>query len=109
MANWIDVGTLEQYPEGRHVCTHAAGEPIIVCQLDGELYVLRNVCPHAGKPLGEGERRGAVIVCPYHGYAYKLTDGRNADCPEDEPPCRTYPVTTANGRVYVDPTKPKRP
>lgn len=101
MTNWIDLGPTDDYPERRHVCTQAEGEPIIVCQLDGQFYALRNVCPHAGKPLGEGERRGAVIVCPYHGYAYHLKTGQNADCPDEEPPCRTYPVMAEAGRVYV--------
>jgi len=106
MANWIELGRVDDFPAEGHVCTQAAGESIIVCRLEGAFYALRNVCPHAGKPLGEGERHGAVIVCPYHGHAYNLRTGRNADWPDDEPPCRRYETTTADGRVYVNMDRP---
>jgi nitrite reductase/ring-hydroxylating ferredoxin subunit len=102
MANWIDLGPTSAFTQGRHICTEANGEPIVVFRLDDQFHVLRNVCPHAGKPLGEGERRGDVIVCPYHGFAYNVKTGRNTDFPYDEPPCRTYEATTADGRVYVN-------
>jgi nitrite reductase/ring-hydroxylating ferredoxin subunit len=102
MANWIDLGPVTDFPDGQHVCTEASGQPLVVCQLDGQFYVLRNVCPHAGKPLGEGERRGEILVCPYHGFAYHLKTGRNADWPYDEPPCRTYAAAATDGRLYVN-------
>jgi nitrite reductase/ring-hydroxylating ferredoxin subunit len=102
MPNWHDLGPAEQFPTRGHVCLEAAGESIVVIHWDGQWSAMRNVCPHAGKPLGEGEIRGRALVCPYHGFAYKIDTGKNADFPHDEPPCKMFDIQTADGRVYVD-------
>jgi len=102
MADWHDVGPIETFTEASHICVEAAGESLVVFCMGGQWSAMRNVCPHAGKPLGDGEVRGRVMVCPYHGFAYDIATGRNADFPYDEPPCRMLSITTQNGRVYVD-------
>jgi len=82
-------------PEGFEVVMHkgalkpgevkeviAAGTAVAVCNVDGNYHVVANVCPHAGGPLGEGSLDGSVLTCPYHGWAFEVTDGScqtNAD------------------------------
>jgi nitrite reductase/ring-hydroxylating ferredoxin subunit len=102
MPNWHDLGPTEQFPDPGHVCLEAGDQPIVVFHHSGQWSAMRNVCPHAGKPLGEGEVRGKAIVCPYHGFAYDIHTGRNADFPHDEPPCTMLAVEVTRGRVYVD-------
>ncbi len=106
-ARWTPVGAVDDFPEGEHICLDAAGKPLVLFHIDGTFYAIANECPHAGLPIGEGERRGMVITCPYHGYTYHIRNGRNIDYPYDEPPARTYPVRVADGRVEVD-LAPKR-
>jgi naphthalene 1,2-dioxygenase ferredoxin component len=101
MANWVDIGETRAFPPGSQVCADAGGTSLVVFNIDGELRVIANSCPHAHMPLGMGERRGHVITCPFHGYAYDIRTGRNIDDPDDAP-ARTYPVREENGRVLVD-------
>ena len=101
MAKWIDVLAESDLPDGAQRCATAEGKPLVLMNVDGELFAIANVCPHAGLPLGEGERRGHVITCPYHGYTYNIRNGRNIDWPHDEPPVKTYPVHIENGTVQV--------
>jgi nitrite reductase/ring-hydroxylating ferredoxin subunit len=102
MPNWQDVGSVGEFPDPGHACVSPAGQPVVVFRQEGRWSAMRNVCPHAGKPLGEGEVRGKAIVCPYHGFAYDIMTGRNADFPHDEPPCQMLTITTDEHRVYVD-------
>jgi nitrite reductase (NADH) small subunit len=75
-------------PEGFEVVLHvdalmagevseviAGGTAICVANVDGEFYALSNTCPHADGPLGEGSLNGAMITCPYHGWAFDVTNG----------------------------------
>ena len=101
---WIDTIPADDLPEGAHRCAVAAGKPVVVIHAEGELHAIANVCPHAGQPLGEGEMRGRLIVCPFHGYAYDVRTGRNRDFPHDEPPVKTYPVRIADGMIQVQVT-----
>ncbi len=75
-------------PEGFEVVLHvnalkpgevseviAGGTAICVANVDGEFHALSNTCPHADGPLGEGELNGKMVTCPYHGWAFDVTDG----------------------------------
>lgn len=106
MPNWIDVGPAADHPENAHACVAAEHEgkplPLVVFNVDGKLHAMANVCPHAGLPLGDGERRGLTITCPYHGYTYRITDGKDLDDPEFGQPAKTYPTRVENGTLQID-------
>ncbi len=102
MAKWTDIGPQKDFPPGCQICLETQDTRLVVFNLDGQLLVVSNICPHAGQPLGEGERRGLVLTCPYHGYAYNIKTGANIDFPYDEPPVPTYAVRcTDAGWVQV--------
>lgn len=101
MPDWTDIADAEDLPEGGRLCVTVAGRPLVVLHVAGAVYAIDNVCPHAGRPLEEGEVRGKTITCPYHGYAYNLATGANLDCPDIEPPVRTHPARIADGKVQV--------
>jgi 3-phenylpropionate/trans-cinnamate dioxygenase ferredoxin subunit len=102
MGDWIDIGSVEDFPQGKHQCVTAGDRSIIIFNVDDQFHALLNICPHAGLPLEDGDFTGKVIVCQFHGYAYNVTDGRNIDWPDDEVPAKTYPVRVVEGRVQVD-------
>ncbi|MFA9478369.1 Rieske (2Fe-2S) protein [Phycisphaerales bacterium AB-hyl4] len=106
--HWVDLGPTADYPEGEQVCTTAVGKPLVVFNIEGDFHVIANVCPHAGLPLGDGDRRGMVITCPYHGYTYNIKNGRNIDWPHDEPPVKTYPVRIHQEKLQVQMQSPKK-
>jgi nitrite reductase/ring-hydroxylating ferredoxin subunit len=86
----------------------------------GNLYAYRNLCPHQGGPACEGVRMPGVvdevdqtgnflgqkfnesemhIVCPWHGYEYRLKDGVNVCDPRLK--LQKFPVIERNGYVYL--------
>jgi len=89
MAKWIDLGPIDDIPAGEPVCKTAGEQQIVIIKQDGALHALANRCPHAGLPLEDGEVRGRVITCPFHGYTFDMQSGRNVDFPHDEPPAKT--------------------
>ncbi len=101
MSEFTDIGPAEDFGEGAQVCTRVGEMPVIVFRVQGKLYAMANVCPHAGLPLGDGERRGLTITCPYHGYTYRLTDGVDIDSPDFGEPAQVFEVREADGRVEV--------
>ena len=102
MMEWIAVGQAAEYAEGTQRCVRVGGKEVVVFRIGDTFHVIRNICPHAGLPLGEGERRGFVLTCPYHGYAYDVRSGRNVDWPHDEPPVKTYPARVRDGRLEIE-------
>jgi len=100
-ANWQTVGGVGEFPEGQPVCRDVGGKAVVVCRTADGLHTVLNECPHAGLPIGDGELRGRVLTCPYHGYAYDLKSGRNIDFPHEELPVKTFPTRTVDDEVQV--------
>lgn len=74
--NYIAVATVEELEEGKIKGVTIDGKKLIVCQHQGEFYVLDGVCSHAGGPLCRGELDDGLVVCPWHGWEYDVKTGQ---------------------------------
>ena len=110
------IGTLEDYPPGSKKCIEIEGKSIGIFNINGQLYALRNVCPHQGAPLCEGsitpwmtasrpyqfeyEREGEIIRCPWHQWEFDIKTG----CMIVDPKLRTktYDVTVESYDISVN-------
>src|SRR5712692_7297408 len=77
------------------------GERIAVFRDGARIGALTNLCAHQNGPLGEGRIIDGCVTCPWHGYQYRLEDGR-APPPFTEV-LVTYRVRLRDGIVEVDP------
>jgi nitrite reductase (NADH) small subunit len=50
---------------------------IAVFNVDGRLFAIDGICPHAGGPLATGCLSGTVVTCPWHGWQFDVTTGRH--------------------------------
>lgn len=82
--DWIDLGPLDDLPEGRPTLRTGEGQGtpvgLAVVRRGARVDVFVNACAHVGGPLAEGtveDVRGAdCLVCPWHGSAFDLADGQ---------------------------------
>lgn len=91
------------------------GEPVVLGRTKaGAVFALRDVCPHRAAPLSAGrlcEVGGAAAVeCPYHGWTFRVSDGKCASVPalvsdERRDPSAigagTHELHEANGLVWL--------
>ena len=99
---WIRVGDPRDIPPGRAVIVRPTdGEAIAIFNDGGKLSAVRNRCAHQGGPLGEGRVINGCIVCPWHGFEYRASDGC-APAPFTER-IETYALRIEAGILFVDP------
>lgn len=83
----------DELPPGQRKIVEVGNRSIGVFNIDGELYAIRNACPHQLAPLclgrlsgttlpsAVGEFRygmeGRIIRCPWHGWEFDVTTGRS--------------------------------
>ena len=77
------------------------GDAILLCNVDGELYAVADVCTHDGGALDAGELEGSRVMCPRHGAYFDVTSGKALTLPAIFP-LPTYPVRVDGDDVYVD-------
>jgi len=74
---YVTVAHLADVPPGRVISVQAGERWYALANVDGVLHTLDNNCPHNGGPLGKGELNGRELTCPWHGWRWDATSGRN--------------------------------
>jgi choline monooxygenase len=75
--SWQPVGRLDQVPRpGDYFTGCLVDDPYVVLRdRDGTLRAFHNVCRHHAAQVCRGEGSLTELVCPYHGWAYRLDGG----------------------------------
>jgi 3-phenylpropionate/trans-cinnamate dioxygenase ferredoxin subunit len=76
------------------------GHRVLLCNVDGKIFAVRNVCPHQEFGLDDARLRGSVLECSLHGGRFDVRDG----CPVRAPTKNaldTYPVRSGGPTVEI--------
>lgn len=100
MSAWVDVAPLSEMPPGSRRVVEAEGTRILVCNVQGELLAVEDVCSHDGDALDGGDLDADRIICPRHGARFCLRTGKALTPPAYEP-IACFPVRLEGGVVQV--------
>ncbi len=74
---------------------------ILLCNLDGKIYAIEDVCTHDGGPLDQGTLEDEHVVCPRHGATFDVRTGDALTLPAVVP-LMTFEVSVEGDDIYVD-------
>ena len=73
---------------------------VMVANVDGEIYAVDDLCPHAFAFLSAGWLQGDEIMCPLHGAQFNVKTGKVLSYPaEDDIP--VFPVKIEGDDILV--------
>jgi 3-phenylpropionate/trans-cinnamate dioxygenase ferredoxin component len=75
--------------------------PVLLCNVDDQIYAIEDVCTHDGGELDQGELEGDRIMCPRHGSYFDVRTGDALTLPAVLP-VATYSVRVEGDDIYVD-------
>ena len=94
------VAALSEIAPGTTKRVELAGLSMLLCNVDGAVYAIEDVCTHDGGPLDQGELEGTCVVCPRHGATFDVRSG-DPTMPAVMP-VATFPVDVRGEDVYVE-------
>lgn len=100
MPEWITVGTADQVSEDTPLGVKIGEKHVGVFRVDGKLYAIDDICPHAFALLSQGFVDGQTVECCLHGAVFDLPSGNVLKEPA-ESGVRTYQVRENDGQVQV--------
>jgi NAD(P)H-dependent nitrite reductase small subunit len=110
-ARFVRVAQLADLPLGASRAVRVDDTAIALFSVNGSIYAVDNVCPHAGGPLARGAlggSDGAIVTCPLHGWRFDVRTGQSPHLRGEH--LRTFPVRVIDGAVEVrverDPSGP---
>lgn len=77
------------------------GLEVLLCNVDGTIYAIEDLCTHDGGPLDQGALEGACVVCPRHGATFDVRTGQALTLPAVVP-VMTFTVSVDGDDVFVD-------
>ncbi|MEO1206352.1 MAG: thiamine pyrophosphate-binding protein [Pseudomonadota bacterium] len=102
---WIDVGHVDDLPDGRVMTVTPRTQSVCLSHFNGQWAAMDNRCPHQGGPLGEGSIETGTdgqcwIRCPWHGWDFDPVTGKppggHADTGQT-----LFPVEIRDGRILI--------
>ena len=93
---FITIGKLADVPAGTVMVYEVGDREIAVCNADGTLYAIDNVCTHDEGSLDQGELIGHEVECPRHGARFDVRSGEVTEAPA------VLPIDTFSVRVIGD-------
>ena len=92
-------GVAELPPEGELREFLSGPEPVCVANVGGVFTALGNACPHRGAPLSSGCIADGKLICYWHGWEFRLSDG--ACDPPGRPPAKVFELVIQGDDVYL--------
>ncbi len=99
--DWMDAGSPEDIPDKRaRIISIEDDERVAIFRNGTKLSAISNVCAHQNGPLGEGKIVYGCVTCPWHGYQYRVEDGRSP--PPFTEKISTYRIKLESGRLWLN-------
>jgi nitrite reductase/ring-hydroxylating ferredoxin subunit len=111
-----DLGSVAEFEHGAFRTLEVGGRDVGVLLWEDDVYVVRNICPHAFAPVCAGvvtrklvsgavgelglEEHTATLLCPWHRWEFTLPEGRATRNPKYR--LKTYKAWIDNGRVFAE-------
>lgn len=99
---WVRVCATAELLPGETAVAWDGDTPILVLNMDGELYALEDRCTHEDVELSAGlfDPVAGSVECVLHGARFDIRDG-HALCPPAYLPVQRFPVRVADGAVWT--------
>ena len=97
---FVAVAKTVEVPPGEMMFVAVDRERVVLANVEGQFYALRDVCGHRNAPLSRGRLDGCIVECPLHFAQFDIRTGKFVDGPlsADVP---TYEVQVEGDIVYL--------
>jgi 3-phenylpropionate/trans-cinnamate dioxygenase ferredoxin subunit len=100
MAEFVKVAKRSEVPPGTLKAVQVNGVAVVLCNVDGSVYALRDECTHEAFPLSAGMLHGKLLTCALHGAQFDCTTGRVEALPAFEA-VQTFAVKLEGEDIHV--------
>ena len=99
---WIDVGAVTDIPaRGARRVPTLDGDVAIFRTGDGQVFALKDQCPHKAGPLSQGMVHGHAVNCPLHNWAIDLATGEAMGADRGKGCTPVVPLEVRDGRLLL--------
>jgi 3-phenylpropionate/trans-cinnamate dioxygenase ferredoxin subunit len=99
---FVAVAQVSDLPPGKMTWVPVDRERVLVANVGGTFYAIRDICGHRHESLSKGTLFGYVVECPLHFACFDVRSGKFISGPASAD-VQTYEVRVDGDAVYVKP------
>lgn len=77
MGEFVKVGTVGEFREGRGRAIVLDGAPVAVFRTPSGFVAIADTCPHMGASLADGRLEGDQVECAWHEWRFDVRSGKS--------------------------------
>ncbi len=97
---FVPVAKVAELAPGQMKWVAIEGNRLVLANVEGSFYALRDVCGHRNAPLSRGKLQGYLIECPLHFAEFDVRTGELVNGPVSTG-VPVYEVRVEGGTVFV--------
>lgn len=98
-AHWHKLANVADVPPGSGKEFTVGGRIVALFNVDGQFHAIDGICAHQGGPLAKGVLTDGVVTCPWHGWQFRVADGKHCLNPRI---CQTtFEVKIESDEIFV--------
>ena len=97
---FVAVAQVSDLAPGEMKFVAVEGERVVLANVEGRFYALRDACGHKNAPLSRGRLDGCLIECPLHFAQFDIRTGEPFDGPVSAP-VPVYEVRIEGRAIYL--------
>jgi nitrite reductase/ring-hydroxylating ferredoxin subunit len=101
MSEFQTVANVGDIPEGEGRCFTVEDTMVAVFLDGGNYHAINDFCPHMGASLAGGHVEDGAVMCPWHAWRFRLSDGLWCDNSKAGIRTATYDVRILDGQIQV--------
>ena len=91
---------LDELPESQATGVNIMNRELVLVKEGDTVHALDGWCPHRNGPLSQGYFCSGRLICPWHAWEFRVSDGALDFNPAIA--LRKYPVEIRDGEVFID-------
>ncbi len=100
MSEFVTVARVDEIPVGSAMAYPVGDRLVAVFNCGaGKFHAINDLCPHQGASLAAGDFCEGVVICPWHAWRFRVTDGAWLDNPRIK--TDVYEVRVVGDEVQV--------
>ena len=78
----VKIAETSEIPLGQMKAFKLAETEVLIANVNGTYYAIRNICTHQGGDLSKGKLEGHIVTCPKHKARFDVTTGKVVSGPK---------------------------
>jgi nitrite reductase/ring-hydroxylating ferredoxin subunit len=74
--DFVEVAKVNEIPDGKMKHVEVDGKEVLVTNIGGKFYAIRDRCGHMNALLSMGNLTGNTVTCPFHGAKFDVITGK---------------------------------